>query len=150
MLNPVLTNISNLNVSTNACVSMKDSTKTTPITMKIDPKGFYLYWINQSKVIDTLSLAQILCVDAVEVLCASHKHSLTVRDGGSHVWVTHMQSVFNLPELLDSLELRCIFRRQQLVEVIDWCWCGLILLPRAAELHSTKTFYLCSVCFLPY
>lgn len=73
MLDPVLTNISHLN----ACVSTKDSTKTTPVTMKIDPKGFYLYWINQSKVIDTLSLAQILCVDAVEVLCASHKHSLT-------------------------------------------------------------------------
>lgn len=56
---PVLTNISNLNVSTNACVSTKDSTKIAPVTMKMDPKGFYLYWINQSKVIDTPSLAQM-------------------------------------------------------------------------------------------
>lgn len=118
--------------------------------MKMDPKGFYLYWINQSKVIDTPSLAQTPCMDAVEVLCASQKHGLTVRDGGSHVWVTHMQSVFNLPELLDRLELRCIFRHQQLVEVIDRCWCGLILLHRAAELYSTKTFYLCNLCFLPH
>lgn len=75
LLDPVLTIDSNLN----GCVSMKDSTKTAPVTMKIDPKGFYLYWINQSKVIDTLSLARMLCVDAVEVLCASHKYSLTVQ-----------------------------------------------------------------------
>lgn len=35
-------------------MSTKDTTKTVPVTMKIDPKGFYLYWINQSKVIHTL------------------------------------------------------------------------------------------------
>lgn len=33
-------------------ISIKDSTKTTPVTMKMDPKGFYVYWINQSKVIN--------------------------------------------------------------------------------------------------
>uniref|UniRef100_A0A672I515 1-phosphatidylinositol 4,5-bisphosphate phosphodiesterase n=1 Tax=Salarias fasciatus TaxID=181472 RepID=A0A672I515_SALFA len=27
----------------------EDSTKTAPVTMKMDPKGFYVYWINQSK-----------------------------------------------------------------------------------------------------
>ncbi|KAM3871299.1 1-phosphatidylinositol 4,5-bisphosphate phosphodiesterase beta-2 [Diretmus argenteus] len=27
----------------------EDSTKTVPVTMKMDPKGYYLYWINQSK-----------------------------------------------------------------------------------------------------
>lgn len=35
-------------------MSTKDTTKTVPVTVKIDPKGFYLYWINQSKVIHTL------------------------------------------------------------------------------------------------
>ncbi|CAB1335109.1 unnamed protein product, partial [Coregonus sp. 'balchen'] len=27
----------------------EDSTKTVPVTMKMDPKGYYLYWTNQSK-----------------------------------------------------------------------------------------------------
>uniref|UniRef100_A0A3P9I9U3 1-phosphatidylinositol 4,5-bisphosphate phosphodiesterase n=1 Tax=Oryzias latipes TaxID=8090 RepID=A0A3P9I9U3_ORYLA len=27
----------------------EDSTKTVPVTMKMDPKGFYVYWMNQSK-----------------------------------------------------------------------------------------------------
>lgn len=41
-----------------------------------------------------------------------------------------MQSVLNGPELLG-----CIFHHQQLVEAIDWCWCGLMLLRPAAQLH---------------
>lgn len=36
---------------TNSIVSIQDSTKTVPVTMKMDPKGFYVYWVNQSKVI---------------------------------------------------------------------------------------------------
>lgn len=41
---------------TNSLVSIKDSTKTVPVTMKMDPKGFYVYWTNQSKVINIKSL----------------------------------------------------------------------------------------------
>lgn len=69
-------------------VSTKDSTKTAPVTMKMDPKGFYLYWINQSKVESGTVTAWM----QVEFLCASPKQGLTVavRDGGRHVWVTHM------------------------------------------------------------
>uniref|UniRef100_A0A4W4H9F9 PLC-beta PH domain-containing protein n=1 Tax=Electrophorus electricus TaxID=8005 RepID=A0A4W4H9F9_ELEEL len=37
----------------------EDSTRTTPVIMKIDPKGFYLYWINQSKEIEFLDIATI-------------------------------------------------------------------------------------------
>ncbi|KAM7403939.1 hypothetical protein PAMA_004381 [Pampus argenteus] len=37
----------------------EDSTKTVPITMKMDPKGFYLYWINQSKETTFLDVATI-------------------------------------------------------------------------------------------
>ncbi|KAK1793389.1 hypothetical protein P4O66_011772 [Electrophorus voltai] len=37
----------------------EDSTRTTPVIMKIDPKGFYLYWINQSKEIELLDIATI-------------------------------------------------------------------------------------------
>lgn len=60
--------------------------------MKMDQKGFYLYWINQSKVIDTLASGTVTAWMQVEFLFASPKHSLTVaiRDGGRHVWVTHM------------------------------------------------------------
>lgn len=54
ILHPVLTETSKSNVS-DSSVSTKDSTKTAPVTMKMDPKGFYLYWINQSKVIDVES-----------------------------------------------------------------------------------------------
>uniref|UniRef100_A0A3Q0S3F9 1-phosphatidylinositol 4,5-bisphosphate phosphodiesterase n=1 Tax=Amphilophus citrinellus TaxID=61819 RepID=A0A3Q0S3F9_AMPCI len=32
----------------------EDSTKTVPVTMKMDPKGFYVYWMNQSKVFQWL------------------------------------------------------------------------------------------------
>uniref|UniRef100_A0A8C2ILV8 Phosphoinositide phospholipase C n=1 Tax=Cyprinus carpio TaxID=7962 RepID=A0A8C2ILV8_CYPCA len=37
----------------------EDSKKTTPVTMKMDPKGFYLYWINQSKENEFLDIATI-------------------------------------------------------------------------------------------
>ncbi|XP_059375777.1 1-phosphatidylinositol 4,5-bisphosphate phosphodiesterase beta-2 [Carassius carassius] len=37
----------------------EDSKKTTPVTMKMDPKGFYLYWINQSKETEFLDVATI-------------------------------------------------------------------------------------------
>lgn len=52
-LNPGLTKTSKLKLS-DSSVSTKDSTKTAPVTMKMDPKGFYLYWINQSKVVGAL------------------------------------------------------------------------------------------------
>ncbi|XP_041828054.1 1-phosphatidylinositol 4,5-bisphosphate phosphodiesterase beta-2 [Melanotaenia boesemani] len=37
----------------------EDSNKTVPITMKMDPKGFYVYWINQSKETTFLDVATI-------------------------------------------------------------------------------------------
>uniref|UniRef100_A0A3Q1HI38 1-phosphatidylinositol 4,5-bisphosphate phosphodiesterase n=1 Tax=Anabas testudineus TaxID=64144 RepID=A0A3Q1HI38_ANATE len=37
----------------------EDSTKTVPVTMKMDPKGFYLYWVNQSKETTFLDVATI-------------------------------------------------------------------------------------------
>ncbi|CAK6976786.1 -phosphatidylinositol 4%2C5-bisphosphate phosphodiesterase beta-2 [Scomber scombrus] len=37
----------------------EDSTKTYPVTMKMDQKGFYLYWINQSKETTFLDVATI-------------------------------------------------------------------------------------------
>uniref|UniRef100_A0A671M8F9 1-phosphatidylinositol 4,5-bisphosphate phosphodiesterase n=1 Tax=Sinocyclocheilus anshuiensis TaxID=1608454 RepID=A0A671M8F9_9TELE len=37
----------------------EDSKKTTPVTMKMDPKGFYLYWINQSKETEFLDIVTI-------------------------------------------------------------------------------------------
>uniref|UniRef100_A0A3Q3LDA3 1-phosphatidylinositol 4,5-bisphosphate phosphodiesterase n=1 Tax=Mastacembelus armatus TaxID=205130 RepID=A0A3Q3LDA3_9TELE len=37
----------------------EDSTKTAPVTMKMDAKGFYVYWINQSKETTFLDVATI-------------------------------------------------------------------------------------------
>ncbi|XP_028981218.2 1-phosphatidylinositol 4,5-bisphosphate phosphodiesterase beta-2 [Esox lucius] len=37
----------------------EDSTKTVPVTMKMDPKGYYLYWTNQSKETEFLDVATI-------------------------------------------------------------------------------------------
>ncbi|XP_034381513.1 1-phosphatidylinositol 4,5-bisphosphate phosphodiesterase beta-2 [Cyclopterus lumpus] len=37
----------------------EDSTKTAPVTMKMDPKGFYVYWINQSKETTFLDVATV-------------------------------------------------------------------------------------------
>ncbi|XP_051578768.1 1-phosphatidylinositol 4,5-bisphosphate phosphodiesterase beta-2-like [Myxocyprinus asiaticus] len=37
----------------------EDSKKTTPVTMKMDPKGFFLYWTNQSKDTEFLDVATI-------------------------------------------------------------------------------------------
>ncbi|XP_055087334.1 1-phosphatidylinositol 4,5-bisphosphate phosphodiesterase beta-2 [Periophthalmus magnuspinnatus] len=37
----------------------EDSTKTSPVTMKMDSKGFYIYWINQSKETTLLDVATI-------------------------------------------------------------------------------------------
>uniref|UniRef100_A0A8C7RTY3 1-phosphatidylinositol 4,5-bisphosphate phosphodiesterase n=1 Tax=Oncorhynchus mykiss TaxID=8022 RepID=A0A8C7RTY3_ONCMY len=37
----------------------EESTKTVPVTMKMDPKGFYLYWTNQSKETEFLDVANI-------------------------------------------------------------------------------------------
>lgn len=46
----LLLSISSIQEVLNKFVSIKDSTKTVPVTMKMDPKGFFVYWINQSKV----------------------------------------------------------------------------------------------------
>uniref|UniRef100_A0A674EIW4 1-phosphatidylinositol 4,5-bisphosphate phosphodiesterase n=1 Tax=Salmo trutta TaxID=8032 RepID=A0A674EIW4_SALTR len=37
----------------------EESTKTVPVTMKMDPKGYYLYWTNQSKETEFLDVANI-------------------------------------------------------------------------------------------
>ncbi|KAK2891652.1 1-phosphatidylinositol 4,5-bisphosphate phosphodiesterase beta-2 isoform X2 [Channa argus] len=37
----------------------EESTKTIPVTMRMDPKGFYVYWINQSKETTFLDVATI-------------------------------------------------------------------------------------------
>ncbi|XP_038150427.1 1-phosphatidylinositol 4,5-bisphosphate phosphodiesterase beta-2 isoform X1 [Cyprinodon tularosa] len=37
----------------------EDKTKTVPVTMKMDPKGFYVYWMNQSKETTFLDVATI-------------------------------------------------------------------------------------------
>nr|XP_040054786.1 1-phosphatidylinositol 4,5-bisphosphate phosphodiesterase beta-2 isoform X1 [Gasterosteus aculeatus aculeatus] len=37
----------------------EDSTKTVPVTMKMDPKGFYVYWVNQSKETTFLDVATV-------------------------------------------------------------------------------------------
>uniref|UniRef100_A0A3Q3AV19 1-phosphatidylinositol 4,5-bisphosphate phosphodiesterase n=1 Tax=Kryptolebias marmoratus TaxID=37003 RepID=A0A3Q3AV19_KRYMA len=37
----------------------EDSTKTAPVTMKVDSKGFYVYWVNQSKETTFLDVATI-------------------------------------------------------------------------------------------
>ncbi|XP_052475479.1 1-phosphatidylinositol 4,5-bisphosphate phosphodiesterase beta-2 isoform X1 [Carassius gibelio] len=37
----------------------EDSKKTTPVTLKMDPKGFYLFWVNQSKETEFLDIATI-------------------------------------------------------------------------------------------
>uniref|UniRef100_A0A3P8UIX8 1-phosphatidylinositol 4,5-bisphosphate phosphodiesterase n=1 Tax=Cynoglossus semilaevis TaxID=244447 RepID=A0A3P8UIX8_CYNSE len=37
----------------------EDSTKTAPVTMKMDPKGFYVYWTNQSKETTFLDVATV-------------------------------------------------------------------------------------------
>ncbi|KAJ8399144.1 hypothetical protein AAFF_G00415230 [Aldrovandia affinis] len=37
----------------------EDSSKTSVVTMKMDPKGFYLYWVNQSREITFLDVATI-------------------------------------------------------------------------------------------
>ncbi|MED6266374.1 hypothetical protein CHARACLAT_001546 [Characodon lateralis] len=37
----------------------EDTTKTVPVTMKMDPKGFYVYWTNQSKETTFLDVATI-------------------------------------------------------------------------------------------
>ncbi|XP_070698496.1 1-phosphatidylinositol 4,5-bisphosphate phosphodiesterase beta-2 [Pempheris klunzingeri] len=37
----------------------EDSTKTYPVTMRMDPKGFYVYWINQSKETTFLDVATV-------------------------------------------------------------------------------------------
>ncbi|TTC73825.1 1-phosphatidylinositol 4,5-bisphosphate phosphodiesterase beta-2 [Bagarius yarrelli] len=37
----------------------EDSSRTTPVTMKMDPKGYFLYWINSSKEVEILDMATI-------------------------------------------------------------------------------------------
>ncbi|XP_030622930.1 1-phosphatidylinositol 4,5-bisphosphate phosphodiesterase beta-2 [Chanos chanos] len=37
----------------------EESTRTVPVTMKMDPKGYYLYWTNQSKETEFLDVATI-------------------------------------------------------------------------------------------
>ncbi|XP_046712055.1 1-phosphatidylinositol 4,5-bisphosphate phosphodiesterase beta-2 isoform X2 [Silurus meridionalis] len=36
-----------------------DSSRTAPVTMKIDPKGYFLYWINSSKEVEIVDIATI-------------------------------------------------------------------------------------------
>ncbi|XP_066551105.1 1-phosphatidylinositol 4,5-bisphosphate phosphodiesterase beta-2 [Amia ocellicauda] len=37
----------------------EDSTRTSPVMMKVDPKGFYLYWTHQNKEMEFLDIATI-------------------------------------------------------------------------------------------
>ncbi|KAL4656410.1 1-phosphatidylinositol 4,5-bisphosphate phosphodiesterase beta-2 isoform X3 [Arapaima gigas] len=37
----------------------EESTRTTPVTMKMDPKGYYLYWTNQNRETEFLDVATI-------------------------------------------------------------------------------------------
>lgn len=37
----------------------QDSTSGTPVTMRVDPKGFYLCWVDQNNEIDLLDIATI-------------------------------------------------------------------------------------------
>ncbi|XP_060735080.1 1-phosphatidylinositol 4,5-bisphosphate phosphodiesterase beta-2 [Tachysurus vachellii] len=37
----------------------EDSSRTVPVTMKMDPKGFFLYWINSSKEVEIVDMATI-------------------------------------------------------------------------------------------
>lgn len=41
------------------CFSLQDSTSGTPVTMRVDPKGFYLWWIDQNNEMDILDIATI-------------------------------------------------------------------------------------------
>lgn len=38
---------------------LQDSTSGTPVTMRVDPKGFYLCWVDQNNEIDLLDIATI-------------------------------------------------------------------------------------------
>lgn len=40
-------------------VSLQDSGSGTPVTMRVDPKGFFLYWIDQNNELDILDIATI-------------------------------------------------------------------------------------------
>ncbi|XP_017331055.1 1-phosphatidylinositol 4,5-bisphosphate phosphodiesterase beta-2 [Ictalurus punctatus] len=37
----------------------EDSSRTVPVTMKMDPKGFFLYWLNSSKEVEIVDVATI-------------------------------------------------------------------------------------------
>ncbi|XP_060789977.1 1-phosphatidylinositol 4,5-bisphosphate phosphodiesterase beta-2 isoform X2 [Neoarius graeffei] len=37
----------------------EDSSRTVPVTMKMDPKGFFLYWMNSSKEVEIVDVATI-------------------------------------------------------------------------------------------
>jgi hypothetical protein len=38
---------------------LQDSGTGTPVTLKIDPKGFFLYWVDQNHEVDLLDIATI-------------------------------------------------------------------------------------------
>ncbi|KAG4072367.1 hypothetical protein HA402_004299 [Bradysia odoriphaga] len=40
-------------------IDLKDSGSGTPVTMRIDPKGFYLCWVDQNNEMDLLDIATI-------------------------------------------------------------------------------------------
>lgn len=40
-------------------ISLQDSGSGTPVTMRVDPKGFFLYWIDQNNELDILDIATI-------------------------------------------------------------------------------------------
>lgn len=41
------------------CNNWQESTSGTPVTMRVDAKGFYLYWIDQNNELDMLDIATI-------------------------------------------------------------------------------------------
>lgn len=47
---PSINSVIRFAITQNIFLLNQESTKTVPVTMKMDPKGYYLYWTNQSKV----------------------------------------------------------------------------------------------------
>lgn len=129
-------------------LSLKDSTKTFPVTMKMDPKGFYVYWINQSKVINIQSGRGATCPVDVGMsgergffLNSASQMKLDIEDSVMFGWLTSrvcVMCMWSESKLRGSWELHCTFRSQQLEAIIDLCWCGLATpLHSAAELQYT-------------
>lgn len=148
---PVLTKTSKSKVS-DSSVSTKDSTKTAPVTMKMDPKGFYLYWINQSKVIDTLESGTVTAWMQVEFLFASLKQpdcSYTWWRqsclGDSHVMGT-CQSCWIAASCAASSGVSSLWRLSIGAGVGSSC-CT-VLLNFTAERRRHFVFVVCDCCFI--